>query len=87
MIGVTITELFRTFPYEFPHNDIVGALEQRIGRPLLGKEAASGTDIIAQLEDEHLRMGNSIVYTSADSVLQMAAHEDVVFVDVLYQWC
>jgi phosphopentomutase len=86
MMGITVSEPFRTFPDGFP-DEIVNALEQAFGRPILGNEAASGTEIIARLGSEHMRSGWPIVYTSADSVLQIAAHEEVVPLTTLYDWC
>jgi phosphopentomutase len=86
MMGVTVTEPFRTFPHGFPP-EVVEELERRFGRPILGNEPASGTEIIARLGAEHLKSGAPIVYTSADSVLQIAAHEEVVPLEQLYQWC
>jgi phosphopentomutase len=66
---------------------VIQELERRFGRPILGNEAASGTEIINRLGPQHLKTGWPIVYTSADSVLQIAAHESVVGVETLYQWC
>ncbi len=75
--------LFRDgFPPEFIHS-----LEQTIGRKVIGNKAASGTEIIKELGEEHLRTGCPIVYTSADSVLQIACHEDVIAPDELYRVC
>ncbi|MDA8193284.1 MAG: phosphopentomutase [Thermaerobacter sp.] len=86
MMGITVEHPFRTFAHGFPA-DIVAQLEKAFGRSLLGNEVASGTEIIARLGPEHLRSGKPIVYTSADSVLQIAAHEAVVPLDQLYAWC
>lgn len=86
MMGVTVNEPFRTFPNGFP-SAVVDSLERRIGRAVLGNEVASGTEIIARLGSLHMKTGRPIVYTSADSVLQIAAHEGVVPVDQLYEWC
>jgi phosphopentomutase len=61
--------------------------QERIGRPALGNVPASGTEIIAELGPEHLRTGNPIVYTSGDSVFQIAAHTDIVPLERLYEWC
>lgn len=77
---------FPTFPHGFPP-DIVAAFEARIGRPVLGNVVASGTVVIDDLGDEHVRTGRPILYTSADSVFQLAAHEDVVPVAQLYEFC
>ncbi|CAB1128672.1 1,5-phosphopentomutase [Candidatus Hydrogenisulfobacillus filiaventi] len=86
MMGLVVEQPFRTYPQGFPA-PVVQALEEAFGRPILGNEVASGTEIIARLGPEHLRTGRPIVYTSADSVLQIAAHEDVVPVEQLYDWC
>lgn len=86
MMGILVSEPFRTYPDGFPPI-VVQALERAFGRPILGNVAASGTDIMAALGEEHIKTGWPIVYTSADSVLQIAAHEDVVPVDLLYRWC
>ncbi len=77
---------FPVYPEGFPA-EVIHAFEQAIGRPTLGNVAASGTAIIDELGDEHMRSGAPIVYTSADSVFQVAAHEDVIAVDELYRIC
>ncbi len=81
-----LDEAFPTFPAGFPV-DVIEAFERRIGRRSLGNIVASGTEIIERLGAEHLRTGAPIVYTSADSVFQIAAHEDVVPVAELYRYC
>ncbi len=86
MVGVILEKPFPLFPQGFPQ-DFLDAFEARIGRGTLGNIAASGTEIIAQLGDEHVRSGNPIVYTSADSVFQIAAHEDVISLFELYRIC
>lgn len=86
MAGVITPEKFPTFPNGFPA-DFLKAFEKAIGRGTLGNCVASGTEIIERLGPEHLRTGRPIVYTSADSVFQIAAHEDVVKVDELYKIC
>lgn len=86
MMGLTVTTPFRTYPEGFP-DDVVRQLSAAWGREPLGNEAASGTEIIERLGAEHLATGRPILYTSADSVLQIAAHEEVVPLPVLYQWC
>jgi phosphopentomutase len=86
MMGQIVREPFRTYPDGFPP-DVIERLEAAFGRPVLGNRPASGTAIIAELGAEHLRTGYPIVYTSADSVLQIAAHEDVVPLEQLYAWC
>jgi len=86
LAGVVLRRPFPTYPDGFPP-ELVAAFSRAIGRPVLGNVAASGTEIIASLGAEHLRTGAPIVYTSADSVFQIAAHEDVVPRDLLYEWC
>jgi phosphopentomutase len=84
--GLVLEHPFPTFPNGFPP-DVIGEFERRIRRATLANTVASGTVIIEQLGDEHVRTGKPIVYTSADSVFQIAAHEDVVPLDELYRWC
>jgi phosphopentomutase len=84
--GIVLDRPFPTFPEGFPAH-VLADFEARIGRGTLGNRAASGTTIIEQLGDEHVRTGHPIVYTSADSVFQIAAHEDVVPVETLYRFC
>ena len=86
LMGVVLERAFPTFPHGFPA-DLIAAFEAAIGRPVLGNTVASGTAIIDQLGEEHCRTGRPIVYTSADSVFQIAAHEAVVPVPQLYAWC
>jgi phosphopentomutase len=75
-----------TYPQGFP-DSVMRPFEERIGRPTLGNIVASGTVIIEELGPEHLRTGQPIIYTSADSVFQIAAHEEIVPVDELYGMC
>jgi len=87
MMGLVLDAPFQTFPDGFPPS-LVDAFLQRIGRDrVLGNCAASGTEIIVQHGEEHMRTGAPIVYTSADPVFQIAAHEDVVPIETLYAWC
>ncbi len=86
LMGVVLEQPFPTFPGGFPAA-LIADFEARIGRPVLGNVVASGTAIIETLGDEHCRTGRPIVYTSADSVFQIAAHEEVVPVSQLYEWC
>jgi phosphopentomutase len=86
MMGLRLTEPFATFPAGFPA-DLMAEFECRIGRRTLGNVAASGTAIIEQLGGEHLRTASPIVYTSADSVFQIAAHEEIIPVHELYDLC
>jgi phosphopentomutase len=84
--GLVLDRAFPTFPNGFPAEMIL-EFERRIGRGILANKVASGTTIIDELGDEHVRTGKPIVYTSADSVFQIAAHEDIVPIDELYRWC
>jgi phosphopentomutase len=86
MMGIVLDRPFPTFPDGFSA-DTIAAFAQRTGRGVLGNKAASGTEIIDELGPEHMRTGKLIVYTSADSVFQIAAHEDVVPVPELYRAC
>lgn len=84
--GVILESPFPTYPDGFPPT-IIEAFEERIGSATLGNVAASGTEIIARLGAEHVATGKPIVYTSADSVWQIAAHVDIVPLDRLYAMC
>jgi len=84
--GVTLPQPFPTFPEGFP-KELVEAFERAIGVKTLGNEAASGTEIIARLGDKHVETGYPIIYTSADSVFQIAAHEEVIPLQKLYEIC
>jgi len=84
--GIILEHAFPTFPDGFPA-DVIAEFERRIGRKTIGNYAASGTVIIDQLGAEHMRTGFPIVYTSADSVFQIAAHEDVIPLKELYRIC
>ena len=86
MAGIHLAKPFPLYPHGFPP-DIMREFERRIGRGTLGNYAASGTEIIKQLGEEHLRTGKPIVYTSADSVFQVAAHEEVIPLWELYKIC
>jgi phosphopentomutase len=86
MTGVVLDRAFPTFPDGFPA-EVIAEFERRIGRRTLGNYAASGTVIIDALGPEHMRTGFPIVYTSADSVFQIAAHEEVIPVPELYRIC
>jgi phosphopentomutase len=86
MMGVVLDRAFPVFPRGFPR-DLISAFERRIGRATLGNIAASGTEIIDRFGDEHIKTGKPIVYTSADSVFQIAAHEAVIPVEELYAIC
>jgi phosphopentomutase len=84
--GLIVERPFPTYPDGFPPA-VIEPFENAVGLPVLGNRAASGTEIIAELGEEHLRTSRPIVYTSADSVFQIAAHRDVVPLDRLYEWC
>ena len=86
MMGLVVREPFRTYPDGFPR-DVIEEYERRIGRRTLGNKPASGTVILDELGEEHMRTGAPIVYTSGDSVFQVAAHEEVIPVDELWQIC
>jgi phosphopentomutase len=86
LMGLVLERPFPVFPEGFPAS-LISEFERRIGRATLGNKAASGTAIIEELGPEHLRTGRPIVYTSADSVFQIAAHENVIPVDELYRNC
>jgi phosphopentomutase len=86
MAGIHLMEPFPLYSHGFPA-DVLQEFERRIGRGWLGNYAASGTEIIKQLGEEHMRTGKPIVYTSADSVFQVAAHEEVIPLWELYKIC
>lgn len=86
LMGLGLERPFPVFPHGFPE-EVIREFERRIGRATLGNTVASGTVIIEELGAEHMRTGSPIVYTSADSVFQIAAHEDVVPVPELYRQC
>lgn len=84
--GLVTTTAFRTFPEGFPP-EVVRPFEERVGRKVLGNRAASGTEILKDLGEEHLRTGSPILYTSGDSVFQVAAHEELIPPVELYRIC
>lgn len=84
--GLHTKEPFRTFPDGFP-KEVMDRFEKEIGRGSLGNYAASGTVIIEELGQKHMETGKPIVYTSADSVFQIAAHEDIIPIEELYRMC
>ena len=86
LMGIVLDRAFPVFPHGFPA-DLLAEFSRRTGRGVLGNKAASGTQIIDELGAEHLRTGSLIVYTSADSVFQIAAHEEVVPLPELYRAC
>jgi phosphopentomutase len=86
MAGIVLDKPFPLYPHGFPA-DLIAEFEKKIGRKTLGNKAASGTEIIKELGEEHIRTGWPIVYTSADSVFQIAAHEGVIPLDQQYRIC
>jgi phosphopentomutase len=86
MAGIHLAKPFPLFPHGFPP-EVMQEFERRTGRKTIGNKAASGTEIIKELGEEHMRTGAVIVYTSADSVFQIAAHEGVVPLEELYRMC
>ena len=86
MVGIHLTHPFPLYPHGFPA-EILTEFERRIGRHAIGNKAASGTEIIEELGEEHIASGSPIVYTSADSVFQVAAHEQVIPLPELYRIC
>lgn len=86
MAGIITAHAFPTYPQGFPP-EVIDHFTQIVGRPPLGNLPASGTEIIAELGEEHQRTGRPILYTSADSVFQVAAHEQTVSLETLYGWC
>ncbi len=86
IMGLRIDQPFRTFPDGFP-DELIEKIETKFGRKVIGNKPASGTEIIKELGEAHIKTGALIVYTSADSVLQIAAHEEIVPLDELYEIC
>ncbi len=86
IMGLNISKPFQVFPDGFPE-ELIKELELKTGRGIIGNKPASGTAILDELGEEHMKTGSIIVYTSADSVLQIAAHEEIVPLDELYTIC
>jgi phosphopentomutase len=86
MAGIWLEQAFPVYPQGFPQS-LLEEFEKQIGRRTLGNKPASGTEILKELGDEHMRTGFPIVYTSGDSVFQIAAHEEVIPVALLYRMC
>lgn len=86
IMGLYIDTPFQVFENGFP-DELVNEFEKRTGRKIIGNKPASGTEILDELGAEHVKTGDLIVYTSADSVFQIAAHEDVVPLEELYRYC
>ncbi|MBU8879194.1 phosphopentomutase [Bacillus sp. FJAT-29790] len=86
IMGLNIQTPFQVFPEGFPP-ELISELESRTGRKIIGNKPASGTEILDELGDEHMKTGALIVYTSADSVLQIAAHEEIIPIEEQYKIC
>jgi phosphopentomutase len=86
LMGLKTTIPFQTYPNGFPE-ELLKEFEERTGRKIIGNKPASGTEIMDELGEEHMRTGAWIVYTSADSVFQIAAHEGIIPLDELYRGC
>ncbi len=86
LMGLELRQPFPTYPEGFPA-ELIARFEEQIGCKTIGNVVASGTEIIKELGPEHIRTGYPIVYTSADSVFQIAAHEEIVPLETLYQYC
>lgn len=86
MAGIWLDQAFPVYPHGFPR-ELIAEFERAIGRKTLGNKPASGTEILKELGEEHVRTGSPIVYTSGDSVFQIAAHEEVIPVAELYRMC
>ena len=87
MMGLLVTTPFQTFTsHGFP-KELIGELEKRTGRKIIGNKSASGTEILDELAEEEIREGHLIVYTSADSVLQICGNEETMGLDNLYHYC
>ncbi|MFO1443624.1 phosphopentomutase [Bacillus sp. Bva_UNVM-123] len=86
IMGLNIQTPFQVFPEGFPQ-ELISELEARTGRKVIGNKPASGTEIIVELGEEHMKTGALIVYTSADSVLQIAAHEEIIPIEEQYRIC
>lgn len=86
IMGLNIDTPFKVYPEGFP-DELIAQLEERTGRKVIGNKPASGTEILVELGKEHVETGAIIVYTSADPVLQIAAHEDIVPLEELYKIC
>lgn len=85
-MGLNTKTPFRIFPEGFP-DELIQLIEKKTGRKVIGNKPASGTEIITELGEEHVKTGNLIIYTSGDSVLQIAAHEEIIPLKELYEIC
>lgn len=86
IVGIVLDDAFPTYPEGFP-DEVINAFEKAIGKKCIGNYPASGTAIIEELGKEHMKTGYPIVYTSADSVFQIAAHESIIPIEQLYKIC
>ncbi|MFJ7826196.1 phosphopentomutase [Psychrobacillus sp. NPDC096623] len=86
IMGLNIDKPFKVYPNGFP-DELISQLEEKTGRKVIGNKPASGTEILDELGEEHMKTGAIIVYTSADPVLQIAAHEEVIPLEELYRIC
>jgi len=86
LMGLTVPVAFPLYPEGFPP-EVVEPFEKAVGKKVLVNRPASGTEVIKQYGEEHMKTGRPILYTSGDSVFQIAAHEDVVPIETLYRWC
>ncbi|QGM30444.1 phosphopentomutase [Bacillus sp. N3536] len=86
IMGLNIDKPFKVYPNGFPA-ELIAALEEKTGRKVIGNKPASGTEILDELGEEHMKTGAIIVYTSADPVLQIAAHEEIIPLEELYRIC
>lgn len=87
IMGLKITEPFQTFTETGFPKELIDELESKTGRKVIGNKSSSGTEILDELGEQHMATGDIIVYTSADSVLQIAAHEDIIPVEELWNMC
>jgi len=86
LMGLTVPVAFPLYPNGFPP-EVIEPFEKAVGKKVLHNRPASGTEVIKQYGEEHMKTGRPIVYTSGDSVFQIAAHEEVVPIETLYRWC
>ena len=87
MMGLEVTQPFQTFTDTGFPEELIRELEERTGRKIIGNKSASGTEILEELAEEEIQHGHLIVYTSADSVLQICGHEELMGLDTLYRYC
>ena len=87
LMGLKVTQPFKTFTDTGFPQELIEKLEELWGRKIIGNKSASGTEIIKELGEQHVKTGDVIVYTSSDSVLQICAHEDVISIEELYKMC